>query len=135
MKTGSKLRIDLTEAILDFDTYRILRGARTFPITNAESELLSVLLASPNRLVPMRDLITRLYPRVAIGRAHNRVKFTVASLRAKLGPARRSLVTVFGRGFALMLDEKAKPVNAPPKRTRKAARVEVRRTRKSSARR
>jgi two-component system response regulator RegX3 len=90
---------------VDLAHYQAFVGGRPVALTYQEFELLRLLLARPDRIIPYDELLLALWGSTS-GLLRRRLGVAVCRLRAKLGTFRPYRIqTVRGRGYGLTLTQ------------------------------
>lgn len=94
----------LGELTLDPVTHQAQRDREPLDLTPIEFALLELFLRHPRRVFTRETLLNRVWGLDYVGDT-NVVDVHISHLRAKLGPARRLLQTVYGVGYALRAED------------------------------
>lgn len=88
------------EFTLDLGRRRLGRGEEALPLSGRAFEVLAYLLAHRDRMVPKRELLDAVWPRMVV--EENNLTQAISNLRRVLGDSRESprfIATVAGRGY------------------------------------
>jgi len=89
---------------IDVPQHRVALEEREIALTPREFELLVCLARAQGRVVPHRELLTRVWGPAQAGETQY-LRIYVGNLRRKLGPAAARLQTETGIGYRLLCDE------------------------------
>jgi len=96
---------------LDFGRRRLSRGDEVLPLSGRAFEVLAYLLANRDRMVPKRELLDAVWPRMVV--EENNLTQAISNLRRVLGDTREApqfIATVAGRGYQFVGDAHPMPV-------------------------
>jgi two-component system phosphate regulon response regulator PhoB len=97
--------------LMDFDSYLVLYLGEEVRLTVTELRMLQCLVEQPGRVMTRDDLGRRVWgPSVAV--ASRTINAHITRIRRKLGPARKHLETVVGRGYRFVSDPEASQMPA-----------------------
>jgi len=95
----------------DLGRRRLSRGDEVLPLSGRAFEVLAYLLANRDRMVPKRELLDAVWPRMVV--EENNLTQAISSLRRVLGDSRESplfIATVAGRGYQFVGDVRPMPL-------------------------
>ncbi len=107
---------------LDLGRRRLSRGDEALPLSGRAFEVLAYLLANRDRMVPKRELLEAVWPRMVV--EENNLTQAISNLRRVLGDSREApqfIATVAGRGYQFVGDARPLPVAARCDSCRRAA--------------
>lgn len=114
MQTPAIRGYSFADFTLDFGRRRLSRGDEALPLSGRAFEVLAYLLANRDRMVPKRELLEAVWPRMVV--EENNLTQAISNLRRVLGDSReapRFIATVAGRGYQFVGDALPLPVAAP----------------------
>jgi DNA-binding winged helix-turn-helix (wHTH) protein/TolB-like protein/Tfp pilus assembly protein PilF len=102
------------EFTLDLGRRRLSRDDDTLPLSGRSFEVLAYLLANRDRMVPKRELLEAVWPRMVV--EENNLTQAISNLRRVLGDSREApqfIATVAGRGYQFVGDAQPLRVAVP----------------------